>query len=91
MYGVRFPESDDDRKRKGRYKSGWHFLDVNEKLRKLGLAPIPTVPVIGEAVVTKEFLFELSAKPVSEGEGKVLNGECWSYKAKSDDYCAKMK
>jgi RNA ligase (TIGR02306 family) len=91
MYGVRFPESNDDRKRKGRYKSGWHFLDVNEKLGKLGFAPIPTVPVIGEAVVTKELLFELSAKPMSEGEGKVLNGESWSYKAKSDDYCAKMK
>lgn len=91
MYGVRFPEADDDRKRKGRYKSGWHFLDVNEKLGKLGFAPIPTVPVIGEAVVTMDLLFELSALPMEGGEGKVLNGESWSYKAKSDDYCAKMK
>lgn len=91
MYGVRFPESDDPMKRKGRWGSGWHFLDVNEKLQGLNQAPIPTVPVKGTATVTKELLFQLSAEPAVNGEGTVLNGKDWSYKAKSDDYCSKMK
>lgn len=91
MYGVRFPEADDPRKRLGRWRSGWHFTEVNEKLKELGQEPIPTVPVIGVRTVSKELLFELSAQPESMGEGTVLNGESWSYKAKSDDYCAKMK
>lgn len=91
MYGVRFPEADEPAKRKGRFRSGWHFLDVNKMISKLGLAPIPTVPVLRVETVTKELLFELSAQPASMGEGTVLNGESWSYKAKSDDYCSKMK
>lgn len=91
MYGVRFPDAADPRKRYGRWKSGWHFLDVNEKFKELGLEPIPTVPILGTATVSKDLLFELSGKPASEGEGTVLNGETWTYKAKSDDYCAKMK
>lgn len=91
LYGVRFPDAADERKRKGRWRSGWHFIDVNEKIQELGFDPIPTVPIKGTAIVTKELLFELSARPAEEGEGTVLNGESFSYKAKSDDYCSKMK
>lgn len=91
MYGVRFPESNDMRKYFGRWNSGWHFTDVNKMIEKLGFKPIPTVTLLGVETVTKELLFKLSAQPANMGEGTVLNGETWSYKAKSDDYCSKLK
>lgn len=92
MYGVRFPEADNEQKRMGRYKSGWHFLDINSTLGVLGESPIETVPVL-EYVdsLTLDMLKEYSSRPASDGEGVVLNGMSWSYKAKSDDYCSKIK
>lgn len=47
---------------------------------------IPTVPIIGEAVITKELLEEYKAKPKEFGEGVVINWHGGSYKVKSDDY-----
>lgn len=86
MYGVNFPMNDDFNKRHGYWKSGRHFTDINKILVELGYQPVKTVPVLGEAVLTMELLQSYENAPADEGEGVVVNGETFSYKAKSADY-----
>lgn len=97
MYGTRSPENADSALRYGRWKSGRHFLDVNKILVEHGFTPIPTVPVLGETIITMDKLREWENAPASLGEGVVVNGT-WesncstsSYKAKSALYYAAMK
>lgn len=91
LYGVRFPERVDRDERMGRYGTDCHFLKVNEVIKEMGFQPLPTVEILGEEVVSMEMLDSYRAKPASFGEGVVLNGSSFSYKAKSSEYYAKMK
>lgn len=97
MYGIRFPEQTDTALKYGNWKSGRHFTDINKKLIELGMSPIPTVPILGEAVITMEQLRAWENAPVEDGEGVVVNGtwlgkqQTASYKAKSALYYAAMK
>ena len=62
----------------------WQEILVNVK-------EIPTVPILGEAIITKELLEEYKAKPKEFGEGIVINWHNGSYKVKSDDYYYAIK
>lgn len=91
IYGVRFPQNEDKNIRMGRYKSGRHFLDVVKQAEKLGFFNFTTVPILGEYVLSMELLRQWENAPALEGEGVVVNGETFSYKAKSADYYSKLK
>ena len=85
LYGTWFPEDRDDiHLYKGLYGTKNHFLKVNEDLG------LPTVPIIGEAVLTKELLQKYVDMPASFGEGVVINWREGSYKSKSNDYYSKI-
>lgn len=89
MYGTRFPEYRGMNVAMGRWGSGMHFLDVNNMLEDLGLGRIPTVPILGEDIVSEELFDRYKNAPAEEGEGIVLNGRSFSYKIKSDNYDTK--
>lgn len=103
VYGVRLPKHEDEACRFGCLNTNWHFTNLNSLLKiaeDIGLGEnlkrFELVPVIGEAVITKELLKEYEEKPASDGEGVVLNfefkeGMPRSYKDKSSDYYSKMK
>lgn len=103
VYGVRLPQREAEDGRYGTWGSDYHFTDLNYWLKDAESYDIGTnlrefelVPVLGEVVVTEEFLKEYEEKPASFGEGIVLNfkyeeGKIRSYKVKSADYYAKMK
>lgn len=92
MYGVHFPDNCDPDIRKGRWGSGRHFTDINEVLKENGKQPIQTVPILGELpAITEEYLQSVVAWEPIRGEGIVVNGKTFSYKAKSAAYYAKIK
>lgn len=92
MYGVRLPELSNEEERMGRWGSKYHFTKINEILtNELHLGKIPTVPVLGTVVLSMDQLTAWEQAPASEGEGVVVNGKTFTYKAKSADYYAKLK
>lgn len=92
MYGIRLPREANESRRMGRYKSGVHFLDINELLKtEAHMKPIPTVDILGEDIISKEMLDKYRLAPASDGEGVVFNGTTFSYKDKSDAYYTKLK
>lgn len=89
MYATVFPYAKDMAKRIGLYGTEWHFLEVNKVCKQLTGKEIKTVPVEGTAVLTKQLLEDISNKPKSEGEGRVINTKLLSlphFKSKSKDY-----
>lgn len=93
MYGTRFPELGKDyteNDRMGRYGTDFHFLKINQLIKDHNMLSFNTVPILGEEVVTIEMLNKYKNMPKDFGEGVVLNGYSFSYKAKSDDYYASV-
>lgn len=89
MFATIFPTAVDDAKRIGLYGTEWHFLEVNKKCKELTGYEIKTVPVEGVVVLTKDLLEEISDRPRSEGEGRVINTKSIMlphFKSKSKDY-----
>ena len=73
LYGIIMPDETDDGLRNGAYGTQYHFLEVNRQIKELCGEEITTVPVLGEAVLTKELLEEYKSKPLDFGEGIVVN------------------
>lgn len=89
MFSVVFPYTVDDKKRIGLYGTEWHFLEINKKCKEITGYEIKTVPVEGTAVLTRKLLEDISNKPRSEGEGRVINTKSIMlphFKSKSKDY-----
>lgn len=85
LFGVIFPDEDNDSDRFGYYGSKNHFLEINK------LLGFNTVPILGEILITKELLRQYTMKPASDGEGIVINVINGSYKVKSSEYYSKLK
>lgn len=90
IYGVRFPENENETVRMGYWKSGRHFVDVVQQANELGFKNLKTVACLGNAVITKEQLQKWADAPAKDGEGVVVNGTSFSYKIRSAEYDAKM-
>lgn len=93
MFSVVFPDSDDESKRIGLYGTEWHFLEVNKKCKELTGYEIKTVPIEGTCILTRQLLDEISDRPRSEGEGRVINTKSIvlpHFKSKSKDYLAHL-
>ncbi len=93
MFSVVFPDSNDESKRIGLYGTEWHFLEVNKKCKELTGYEIKTVPIEGTCILTRQLLDEISDRPRSEGEGRVINTKSIvlpHFKSKSKDYLAHL-
>ena len=93
LYGCEFPGRMEPTEFEGRFGTKFHFLEINKQIAELTCGKtIRTVPILGEAILTKELCQEYINKPKSFGEGVVLNflGGIGSCKAKSAEYMGKV-
>lgn len=86
LYGVMMLDETDYAKKNGLYGTPYHFLTIAKEIKEITGQEVKTVPILGEAVLTKELLQEYRDKPLEFGEGIVINAATTHFKCKSLAY-----
>ena len=89
-YGIIMLDEKDYANHYGLYGTDYHFLKIAEQIKELTGFELKTVPVLGEAILTKELLQEYKNKPLEFGEGIVINTRSNHFKCKSLAYLAAL-
>lgn len=102
VYGCEFPQKENFFEKHGVWGTDYHFFPVLNLIEEGSGIELKPVPIIGNAVVSKELLEMYNNYPWEWGEGVVINVKVedinqvpeslvWDYKSKSREYLMKMK